>query len=120
MGWLGGLGLCDIARSVNQPFSYASCSIIFLWGVRGNSNPEFYAEWYRSLPTRAMLLITYVFTICDVKLGHAAMTSANLNVVALVIHDHAGTHVPVQYIQAHIQALLVQWEHTHGMRTLGP
>ena len=34
VGWLGGLGLCDIARSVNQPFSYASCSIIFLWGVR--------------------------------------------------------------------------------------
>ena len=28
--------------------------------------------------------------------------------VALVIHDHAGTHVPVQYIQA----LLVQLEHT--------
>ena len=28
------------------------------------------------------------------------MRSANLNVVALVIHDHAGTHVPVQYIQA--------------------
>ena len=23
MGWLGGLGPCDIARSVNQPFSYA-------------------------------------------------------------------------------------------------
>ena len=36
------------------------------------------------------------------------MRSANLNVVALVIHDHAGTHVPVQYIQAYIQALLVQ------------
>ena len=48
------------------------------------------------------------------------MTSANLNVVALVIHDHAGTHVPVQYVQAYIQALLVQLEHTHGMRTLGP
>ena len=47
------------------------------------------------------------------------MRSANLNVVALVIHDHAGTHVPVQYIQAYIQALLVQLEHTHGMRTLG-
>ena len=29
MGWLGGLGLCDIERNVNQPFSYASCSIIF-------------------------------------------------------------------------------------------
>ena len=43
------------------------------------------------------------------------MRSANLNVVALVIHDHAGTHVPVQFIQA----LLVQFEHTHGMRTLG-
>ena len=43
------------------------------------------------------------------------MRSSNLNVVALVIHDHAGTHVPVQYIQA----LLVQLEHTHGMRTLG-
>ena len=47
--------------------------------------------------------------------------------VALVIHDHAGTHVPVQYIQAYIQALLtlyytvaVQLEHAHGMRTLGP
>ena len=47
------------------------------------------------------------------------MCSANLNVVALVIHDHAGTRVPVQYIQAYIQALLVQLEHTHGMRTLG-
>ena len=47
------------------------------------------------------------------------MCSANLNVVALVIHDHAGTHVPVQYIQAYIQALLVQLEHTNGMRTLG-
>ena len=70
MGWLGGLGLCDIARSVNQPFSYASCSIIFLWGIRGNSNPQFYVERYRSLPTRAMLLIIYVFSICDVKLGH--------------------------------------------------
>ena len=43
------------------------------------------------------------------------MRSANLNVVALVIHDHAGTHVPVQYIQA----FLVQLEYTHGMRTLG-
>ena len=70
MVWLGGLGLCDIARSVNQPFSYASCSIIFLWGIRGKNNPEFYAEWYRSLPTGAMLLITYVFSICGVKLGH--------------------------------------------------
>ena len=47
------------------------------------------------------------------------MRSANLNVVALVIHDHSGTHVPVQYIQACIQALLVQLEHTHGMTTLG-
>ena len=46
----------------------------------------------------------------------ACVKCANLNVVALVIHDHAGTHVPVQYIQA----LLVQLEHTHGMRTLGP
>ena len=46
------------------------------------------------------------------------MRSATLNVVALVIHDHAGTHVPVQYIQAYIQALLVQLEQTHGMRTL--
>ena len=71
MGWLGGLGPCDIARSVNQPFSYASCSIIFLWGKHGNSNPQFYAEWYRSLPMRAILLITYVFSICDVKLGHS-------------------------------------------------
>ena len=70
IGWLGGLGVCDIARSVNQPFSYASCSIIFLWGVRGNSNPQFYAERYRSLPMGAMLFITYVFSICDVKLGH--------------------------------------------------
>ena len=70
MGWLGGLGLCDIARSVNQPFSYASCSIIFLWGVRGNSNPQVYVERYRSLLTRVLLLITYVFSICDVKLGH--------------------------------------------------
>ena len=70
MGWLGGLGLYDIARSVNQPFPYASCSIIFLWGVRGNSNREFYAERYHSLPTGAMLLITYVFSICEVKLGH--------------------------------------------------
>ena len=47
------------------------------------------------------------------------MRSANLNVVALVIHDHAGTHVPVQYIQAYIQALLTQLEYAHGMRTLG-
>ena len=122
MGWLGGLGPCDMARSVNQPFSYASCSIIFHGSIRGNSNPQFYVERYRSLLTRAMLLITYVFSICDVKLGHGQcaewMTSANLNVVALVTHDHAGTHVPVQYIQAYIQALLVQLEHTHGMRTL--
>ena len=71
MGWLGGLGPCDIARSVNQPFSYASCSIIFLWGIHGKINPQFYVERYRSLPTRAMLLITYVFSICDVKLGHS-------------------------------------------------
>ena len=42
------------------------------------------------------------------------MRSANLNVVALVIHDHAGTHVPVHYIQAYIQALLVQLEHTES------
>ena len=55
MGWLGGLGLCHIARIVNQPFSYASCSIIFRGGVCGNSNPQFYAERFRSLPTRAML-----------------------------------------------------------------
>ena len=74
MGWLGGLGPCDIARSINQPFSYASCSIIFLWGVRGNSNPEFYTERYHSLLTGAMLLITYVFSICDVKLGHGQCT----------------------------------------------
>ena len=47
------------------------------------------------------------------------MRSANLKVAALVIHDPAGTHVPVQYIQAYIQALLVQLEHTHGMRMLG-
>ena len=45
------------------------------------------------------------------------MRSASLNVVALVIHDHAGTHV--QYVQAYIQDLLVQLEHTHGMRMLG-
>ena len=48
-----------------------------------------------------------------------AQIYGNLNVVALVIHDHASTHVPVQYIQAYIQALPVQLEHTHGMRTLG-
>ena len=71
MGWLGGLGPCDIAKSINQPFSYASCFIIFLWGIHGNSNPQFYAERYHSLLTRAMLLITYVFSICDVKLGHS-------------------------------------------------
>ena len=44
---------------------------------------------------------------------------SSLYAVALVIHDHAGTHVPVQYIQAYIQALLtlyytVQLEHAHG------
>ena len=30
------------------------------------------------------------------------MRSANLNMVALVIHENAATHVPVQYIQAYI------------------
>ena len=33
-------------------------------------------------------------------------TSSGLYVVALVIHDHAGTHAPVQYIQAYILILL--------------
>ena len=49
MGWLGGLGPCDIARSINQPFSYTSCSIIFLWGVCGNSNNEFSRDIYRQI-----------------------------------------------------------------------
>ena len=58
-------------------------------------------------------------------MAQCAEIISGLYVVALVIHGHAGTHVPVQYIQAYIQALLtlyytVQLEHTHRMRTLGP
>ena len=55
--------------------------------------------------------------IASISSVPACMNSANLNVVALVIHHHAGTHVPVQYIQAYIQFLLVQLEHAHRMIT---
>ena len=39
---------------------------------------------------------------------------------ASTVHPRPGTYVPVQCIQAYIQALLTQLEHAQGINTLGP
>ena len=45
---------------------------------------------------------------------------SGLYAVALVIYDHAGAHVPVQYIQAYIQALLTLSESRGRVVTCRP